>query len=126
MSGGDLGTTVRALLLATLAGLGCFTGCAWTDSSCEDAGREFEEGAIWTCSDGCNGCSCQDGIITSSAIGCPSPPGPAAGKLKCWDGSYWQTHGDHWSCKDDGCSECSCNDGTVVRERSCSEGGAGG
>ena len=124
MSGGNHWRTVRALLLAAAAGLGCITACNG-NASCEDAGREFPEGAIWTCSDGCNGCSCEDGVITSTAIGCPSPPGPAAGKLKCFDGSYWQTHGTHGTCLDDGCSDCSCNDGHIAREPSCAVGGDG-
>jgi hypothetical protein len=125
MTGGNRFGALRALLLAATVGLGAFTGC-FGEASCEDAGRTFESGAEWTCSDGCNGCLCQDGTITSTAMGCPSPPGPAAGKLKCWSGSYWQTHGDHWTCNDDGCSDCSCNDGHIVREATCSTGGDGG
>jgi hypothetical protein len=126
MNGGNHLGTLRALLLTAAAGFGSFTGCGWLESSCEDAGREFPHGANWTCSDGCNSCVCQNGTVTSTLIGCPSPPGPAAGKLKCWDGNHWQTHGDQWSCNDDGCSECRCNDGTVVREARCSEGGEEG
>jgi len=127
MNGGTILGQLRGLLLATALGLGCFTGCVW-DADCEDAGRTFENGAIWTCSDGCNGCSCSDGTVTSTLIGCGSPPGPAAGKLKCWSGSYWQTHGDTWACNDDSCFECTCDDGRVLRVPTCGvgEAGAGG
>jgi hypothetical protein len=115
---------VGGVLLAGLAALGCFTACVG-DASCEDAGREFQAGAHWTCSDGCNGCTCDDGTIVSTAKGCPTPPGPAAGKLHCWSGSYWQEHGTHWACNNDGCTDCSCNDGRIVREALCGDGGSG-
>jgi hypothetical protein len=118
-------STVHALLLAALAGPPCFAGC-FGDDGCEDAGRDFAKSAIWTCSDGCNICTCEEGDVTSTDMACPQPPGPAAGKLKCWSGSYWQTHGDHWTCNDDACSDCSCNDGRVIRETTCGAGGERG
>jgi len=124
MNGGTISGLIRALLLATTVGFGCFTGCLW-DSSCEDAYRKFEEGDHWTCSDGCNGCTCDDGVITTTDMGCASPPGPAAGKLQCWSGSYWQIHGDTWTCNDDSCFECTCNDGHIGRTPICDTGGAG-
>lgn len=114
----------QALALAAAAALGCATAC-FGDGSCEDGGRTFSEGSIWTCSDGCNTCSCHDATVTSTLIGCASPAGPAAGKLKCWTGTYWETHGNRWSCNDDACAECSCNDGHVARTMICGESGNG-
>lgn len=61
-----------ALCLAVAVG-GAITGCG--ESSCEADGRTYAEGTHWTCSDGCNSCFCGDGTITSTAIGCPTPPG---------------------------------------------------
>jgi hypothetical protein len=102
-------------------------GCEEAPASCEDGDRTYADGAHWTCSDGCNFCGCSDGSVTTTAIGCPEPPGPAAGKLQCHSEAddFWYTHGDTWAC--DGCSTCSCSDGeTLVEERACSEGGAPG
>ena len=87
-----------------------FGATACDDGSCEDAGRTFAEGSIWTCADGCNGCSCQDGMVTSTLMACGGPPGEAAGKLKCFDGDEWVEHGRTWDC-DEGC--CRCVDGDV-------------
>lgn len=100
-----------------------FAGVVACDSSCDGGGRTFAEGDVWTCSDGCNSCSCNEGQVTSTLIGCPSPPGPAANKLSCWDQNYWQPHGTSWACSD--CDVCSCSDGAVVRTpRECGEGGS--
>jgi hypothetical protein len=87
-----------------------FAAC---DGSCEDAGRTFDEGDQWTCSDGCNYCGCTDGTITSTAMGCPEPAGEAAGKLVCQDDGVHR-HGESWDC-DEGCSVCSCDDGRVSK-----------
>jgi hypothetical protein len=86
------------------------SGAVACDASCEEEARTYEDGAVWTCSDGCNGCSCNAGTVTSTLMLCPSPPGPAANKLSCWDRNYWQQHGTFWTCAQ-GC--CSCSDGAI-------------
>ncbi len=94
-------------------------------TSCDEGGRTYEDGQNWTCSDGCNLCSCNDGTTASSLMGCPSPPGPAAGKLMCEENDFWHQHGETWVCAN-GCDECSCSDGelqTVVG--ACAAGGSG-
>jgi len=91
--------------------LAVFVAAGCDDGSCEDAGRTFEEGSQWTCSDGCNSCACNNGETTTTAIGCEGPPGEAAGKLLCFNGDKWVKHGTTWAC-DDGC--CECIDGDVA------------
>jgi hypothetical protein len=82
--------------------------------SCEHGDRVYEDGNSWTCSDGCNYCSCDNGAVTSTAIACPKPPGPNANKLDC-AGPEGGTvrHGDFWNCGEDMC--CRCDDGDVKR-----------
>ena len=94
-------------VLSTLAALGT-AGCG--DDSCDEGGRKYAEDANWTCSDGCNSCTCHGGTVTSTLIGCPTPPGPAAGKLQCFDKEWYQT-GRTWQCAA-GC--CTCDDGHVL------------
>jgi hypothetical protein len=98
---------LRGISLAGLLALPFATACGGDDEPCEDGGRQYGNGQAWTCADGCNGCTCQDGEITSTLVGCDSPPGPNAGKLSCHD-KIWHQHGTTWSCAD-GC--CTCDDG---------------
>src|SRR5262245_35943476 len=84
-------------------------GC---DTSCDSDGRTFEDGDVWTCPDGCNVCSCDDGTIQSTLVGCEGEPGPAANKLLCSVDGARHGHGDTWSCER--CGTCECNDGQVV------------
>ena len=100
--GSGLGVLVSAVALIS----GCNSG------ECQYDGRTYENGQNWTCSDGCYTCSCREGDVTQTAIGCAKPPGPAAGKLKCFDDDIWHTHGDTWT-TDSGCTH-SCDDGQVV------------
>jgi hypothetical protein len=98
----ELGVLVSAVALIS----GCNSG------ECQDGGRTYEDGQNWTCGDGCNTCSCRDGDVLQTAIACAQPPGAAAGKLKCFDGKLWRTHGETWTTAS-GCSH-SCDDGEVL------------
>jgi hypothetical protein len=97
-----------AVLAALFAAFG-LAGCP--SESCKDGNRTFAEGSHWTCSDGCNSCSCDDGETTSTLMACAGPPGESAGKLRCLNGSEWVAHGTTWNC-DDRC--CECVDGNVA------------
>jgi len=114
--GRDIRQTRIVGLLAVafvLAATACGDGTS--DGSCNEGDRTYEEGDNWTCGDGCNSCSCTDGTVTSTLIGCPEPPGEAAGKLKCREGGVWHEHGRPWTCSD-GCSICTCNDGELSKQ----------
>lgn len=98
-------------LWALMCGAALLLGCA--ERECEDSGRTYEHGEHWTCSDGCNGCSCDDGMVARTAAGCPEPPGDDAGKRMCFEGDRWHPHGENWPAAD-GC-ELQCNDGALLR-----------
>jgi hypothetical protein len=106
-------TAAKRWFLGLALGLAAALGCAGCDGSCEGVGRTYEDGDHWTCSDGCNGCSCNTGTITSTAALCSDPPGPAAGKLQCFD-RVWHEHGEIWTCPDG--TECTCVDGTIGKK----------
>ncbi|HEX6245127.1 MAG TPA: hypothetical protein VFZ61_29600 [Polyangiales bacterium] len=107
--------TVRILGMATIASV---AACDDDAARCKEGERSYRDGDHWTCSDGCNYCECRDGETSQTAISCPSPPGPAAGKKSC--GSMNRRHGDSWQCdeSDAKCEMCSCDDGVVTRGRS--------
>jgi hypothetical protein len=65
--------TLRCLV-GILISIVFVTAC---DGSCEDGGRTYEDGEQWDCSDGCNYCACQDGTVSSTAMGCGSADGDA-------------------------------------------------
>jgi hypothetical protein len=114
----------RLLLLVAMSALA--TACdATDDGGCRSGDRDFADGAVWTCADGCNGCICNGGEITSTLAFCPGPPGPAANMLSCEDGGREQRHGSSWACSD-GCGTCGCDDGLITRdEASCGAAGGG-
>ena len=88
--------------------------CAGADCTTE-SGATHASGEIWTCDDGCNTCSCEDGVIASTLMACADTTCTAP------DGST-QPVGATFSC-DDGCNTCECtDDGTVapITERDCS------
>jgi len=60
-------------------------------------------------------------------MACSSPPGPAAGKLMCWEGNFMHMHGEIWVCAN-GCDECTCSDGHLsTTPKVCTaDGGDGG
>ena len=120
-----MGFLVRALPVLML--VTCLTAaCAEDDDrSCRSGDRAFPDGAIWTCADGCNGCSCEGGVITSTAAQCVSAPGPAANMLMCEEGGFTHRHGSSWNCSD-GCGMCGCSDGEITRDQpNCGAAGAG-
>ena len=108
-----------ALVLITLVACG-------SDDTCTVGGRTYDNGASWTCDDGCNLCVCVDGRLSRTAEACSEKPGEAAGQLNCQANDGWHQHGDIWECGDD-CRICGCDDGKVVTEsKGCpSEGGSG-
>jgi hypothetical protein len=56
-----------------VAGLGAVMASvvpACGGASCKEGGRTYEDGASWTCSDGCNYCSCDDGVVSSTTMAC--------------------------------------------------------
>jgi hypothetical protein len=100
-------TRILVVLMA-LAAVAC-------DSSCEQAGRTYEDGDVWTCSDGCNSCGCTDGQMSSTGMACSEPPAEGAGQLQCNEGGVWHAHGHPWTCSD-GCSVCTCDDGQLSKQ----------
>jgi hypothetical protein len=71
-------------------------------------------GTTWACSDGCNTCSCEDGAILSTAIGCEPPPPPQPCVVFDGDGgTITYASGQSWA--NGPCNgQCTCNDGTVT------------
>lgn len=84
--------------------LGCF------GASCEEDGTTHVSGESWTCSDGCNTCSCEDGAIASTLMGCEA--------VTCGEGAH--EVGDTWEC---GCNTCTCDeDGSIIStDQECAE-----
>lgn len=39
-------------------------------TSCVDGGVLHASGTGWRCSDGCNSCSCENGVVTSTLLAC--------------------------------------------------------
>lgn len=109
---------LAGLVLAALVACGDDDG----PRRCEDGARTYDSGEQWTCSDGCNGCSCDDGAVTSTAIACVGPPGEAAGKLSCADDGRVHAHGMSWPCA---CGTCTCEDGRKVSTGNALCGAAG-
>jgi hypothetical protein len=58
-----LGKLGRALALALAVGA-CESG------ECEEGGRTYQDGDNWKCSDGCNACVCNDGVLSKTAALC--------------------------------------------------------
>ena len=66
-----------ALALLAIAACGGRTSGASRGASCNDDGTAHANGASWTCSDGCNTCSCENGEIASTLVACLRPEGGA-------------------------------------------------
>jgi len=66
-----------ALALLAIAACGGRTGGASRGASCNDNGPVHANGTSWTCSDGCNTCSCENGEIASTLVACLRPEGGA-------------------------------------------------
>jgi hypothetical protein len=106
---------VRGIIFKILIGFMALSACDAEDSGeCEHGGRTYADGAQFTCGDGCNSCTCNEGSVESTTAACTGEPGPAAGKLKCHESDFWHEHGDVWT-SDRGC-ELTCNDGKLVGE----------
>ena len=101
------------LVLPSFALVAALQACGGADG-CRDGDLRFQDGDVWTCSDGCNSCGCDDGLVSTTGIFCSSPPGPAAGRLICREGGFQYMHGETWVCSD-GVTHCSCSDGNVSR-----------
>lgn len=85
------------LVTALLALLAC-------GAPCKDSGTTYASGESWTCSDGCNTCSCEDGAVASTQMYCAAT---------CTDETGTYVEGDSWSCPD-GCNACTCEpDGAI-------------
>lgn len=65
----------RALILVVLATL---IGCSDDKpqdtevlaKACDEGGAKRPSGTTWTCSDGCNRCSCSDGLVEQTTMAC--------------------------------------------------------
>jgi len=55
-----------AVMILGLSGA-VVSGC---HTPCEDDTGSHDDGESWKCSDGCNTCTCRDGDIESTLIGC--------------------------------------------------------
>jgi hypothetical protein len=117
----SLAARAHPLLHVCLALAALSAGC---DEECHEGERSYVKGDTWTCSDGCNTCSCVgDDQIQKTLIGCVDEPGPAAGKLHCSEGKASYRHGTSWECaksSDSECTLCSCDDGDI-EEVACTE-----
>jgi hypothetical protein len=93
---------------------------AGATTSCTDDGTIHANGSSWTCSDGCNSCSCADGEVASTLRACPAgvqeggTPGDAGWVqgAECVPGSsmqYFAPEGDSGGCK----FTCSCDPTTI-------------
>lgn len=69
---------MRAFFLAL-----CIAGCAseepepaqsLTEKQCVEGGKIYKLGATWECSDGCNSCKCEDGVVNATKVGCDASP----------------------------------------------------
>lgn len=43
---------------------------------CEEGGAKHPSGTTWTCADGCNRCSCEDGKVNSTLLACADAADP--------------------------------------------------
>lgn len=102
----------RSILLFALLLVGCGSEIESTPSTdagadspadsggkkaCVDGATSHAHGTTWACSDGCNTCSCSDGMISSTTMACG-----------CNDAKGFHATGTTWTCPD-GCNTCTCN-----------------
>jgi sulfatase modifying factor 1 len=62
-----------AVALLAIAACGGRTSGTSPAASCNDNGTAHTNGTYWPCSDGCNSCSCENGQIGSTLVGCLHP-----------------------------------------------------
>jgi len=79
-------------------------------SSCEYNGETYYHGESFPCQDGCNQCSCSDGMVVCTLRAC-------GGTCEYESNTY--NEGDSFPCVD-GCNTCSCSSGNVTcSEKTC-------
>merc|ERR1719187_2110390 len=74
---------------------------------CVDFTGIYPHGESWLCEDGCNTCSCINGLVTSTERACPK---------SCVDTNGTHLDGDSWLCAD-GCNKCFCRNGVISSTR---------
>jgi hypothetical protein len=112
----------RFIVLIALVLAACVSGCL-DDKSCEDGKRTYRYRDVWTCSDGCHLCVCDDSMVRVVPGDCsPGPDPSAAGKLTCHSkitngAANGYRHGTAWICDDssEDCQLCLCDDGLIKR-----------
>ncbi len=85
--------------------------------SCTEGTKTYADGETFKCADGCNTCSCRNGEISGTLMGCISDGGGAP--VCTYDGKSYAAGATFPS--SDGCNSCSCQaDGLVAcTERAC-------
>jgi len=81
-------------------------------SPCVDSTGIHSHGESWLCEDGCNICSCVNGLISSTEKAC---------QKSCEDSTGTHFDGETWECAD-GCNKCFCRNGLISStEKACSK-----
>lgn len=136
-AGLDTGPPAAGNSSSTSTSASCSNGtCASPGAACNYQGGTYPSGFSWTC-DGCgNTCTCQDGLISSTGIGCGTASTFYNTSVTTYYGgtsSYYATssggfcyngsgsgvyaNGAYWSC---GCNTCYCQNGlTLVNGAGC-------
>jgi len=71
---------------------------------CVDFTGIYPHGESWLCEDGCNTCSCINGLVRSTEMACPK---------SCVDTTGTHFDGESWRCPD-GCNTCFCSNGLIM------------
>jgi len=79
--------------------------------TCNYNGMTYNHGQSFLCADGCNHCTCYDGMVTCSKIAC-SGTGTQPTPIQCLYSGKTYHEGDSWQATD-GCNTCSCTSGQV-------------
>jgi hypothetical protein len=86
---------------------------------CIENGVSHADGTSWTCTDGCNTCTCNNGQAISTLLACAAdaapPPAKDAGPAPCVDNGVSHANGTSWTCSNDACGGCFCDNGTIAR-----------
>lgn len=53
-------------------------GLSGCHESCEDDGRNHADGESWTCTDGCNVCTCHNGVMEQTDKWCADTDKPSS------------------------------------------------
>ena len=85
---------------------------------CVENGVSHAEGTSWTCADGCNTCTCNNGQVGGTLIAClvdaAPPPAIDAGPPPCVESGVSHANGTAWVCSD-GCNRCYCTNGQLLQ-----------